>query len=578
MKSKILWTILLCFTVVYTGCTKKAITVGEHFESFDQYSKAEFTIELLAEFLDPYVSEEIKLDMELVTPSGKVILLPCFYETGGSGEISKWKARFMAQEIGEYKYVFKLYEKGVLKQKSSSGIFTSNPSILKGVLKPYNNWAFKFDNGDLFRGIGENICWEARDNDDNRYLKELHENDRFNYDYLLTSLAENEGNFFRTWMIYWNLPVDWKIVHNNSRYSNSEARFNESGIKRMDEMVELCDSLGIHFMLALEAHGALLGNGWERNSYNSRQGGPADTSYEFFTLEEAKEMYKDKLRFMVARWGYSPAVGAWEFFNEVDNAMYNGPSESQLPQDIVTNWHREMSDYLKSVDPFGHMITTSVSHRDVEGLNDLPSIDFNQKHIYRDTKSIPSVVRQYSEAHNKPYVIGEFGYEWDWHVNFYDIADEKASDYKRGLWYGLFSPTPILPMSWWWEFFDEIQVRSYLGNVHLINKRMINSGNGEYEDVSVKISDDRLINYAVKCGNDTYVYIYNPNKTDVKYSLSIPIDEGKSEQIDVEWFDCETAQFSLANIESSGIIKQFEGSYLIPAQSDNILIIQQGGK
>lgn len=541
-------------------------------DKFEQYARADFTVKLTAHWADPFVSSDVALDMVLTSPSGREIVLPAFYYSGNSGEESVWKARFMAQETGRYKYLFRLYENGALVSTSRKGSFVSIESDKRGILRLNDKWTLKFDNGELFRGVGENISWESRENDDNPYLSELHENPRFNYEYLLTSLAANGGNFFRTWMIYWNLPVDWKIVRNTNRYENSSNRFNESGIRRMDELVELSDSLGIHFMLALQAHGAFLGEGWDINSYNVKQGGPAETPYEFFTLKEAREMYKDKLRFLVARWGYSPAIGAWEFFNEVDNAMYNVPEYMQLPHDIVTNWHYEMSKYLKSIDPFGHIVTTSISHRNIEGLNEISYIDINQKHIYRNTRIIPATINEYIERYQKPYVIGEFGYEWDWHVDFFDIKEGKISDYKRGLWYGLFSPTPILPMSWWWEFFDEVGVRGYLVNVQTINQMMLDAGQGEFEQIKAEVSESKLINYAVRCGGVYFVYLFNPSDLIVTTQVKLPSGIRAGAQVDI--FNCETGDLlKSANFERQGDMLIINELYLEPV-TDVVLIIR----
>ena len=164
-------------------------------------------------------------------------------------------------------------------------------------------------------------------------------------------LTANGGNFFRTWMIYWNLPVDWKTVSNNRRYKNTTSPYNESGMKRMDQLVQLCDSLGIHMMLALESHVGYMDDGWKISNYNVANGGSAKTPVEFFTLPEARQQYKNKLRLMVARFGYSPSIGAWEFFNEIDNAMYAGKPENRIPDAVISAWHEEMSSYLKSIDP-----------------------------------------------------------------------------------------------------------------------------------------------------------------------------------------------------------------------------------
>jgi len=121
------------------------------------------------------------------------------------------------------------------------------------------------------------MCWESRDEDDSKYFESLHEDKRFNYDFMLKKLTANGGNFFRLWMIYWNLPVDWKTVKNNSRYQNTNSPYNESGMKRMDWLVNLSDSLGIHMMLALESHVGFMGDGWNLSSYNANNGGPAKT-------------------------------------------------------------------------------------------------------------------------------------------------------------------------------------------------------------------------------------------------------------------------------------------------------------
>ena len=510
-------------------------------QSVIQYEKAEWEVVLKASWNNPYAFSEISLDMNFTSPSGKQILLPCYYESGESAGKSLWKARFAARETGIYSYQFVLKKEGKEVSMSPTAEFNVIASSGKGFLSPNNLWTFRYDNGELFRGIGENICWESRDSDDSKFFQMLHEEKRFNYDFMLKKLAANGGNFFRTWMIYWNLPIDWKTVKNNSRYQNSTSPYNESGMKRMDELVQLCDSLGIHMMLALESHAGLLGNGWELSNYNIANGGPAKTPYEFFTLPEVKQQYKNKLRLMVARYGYSPSIGAWEFFNEIDNAMYNGKPEDQLPESIITLWHDEMSTFLKNIDPFKHLITTSISHRDVEGMNDLKNIDFNQRHIYKKTDEIPEAINRYSKKHNKPYVIGEAGYEWDWSKNFNDFAGEMDSDFKRELWYGLFNPTPILPMSWWWEFFENRGMMSYFNQLSEMNRLMLQSGVGQLKSIEVKAVSEEWKTYGVQCGNTKFVYLYNP--TDTNSGIVFSMKETPEKSGKVKLFNCETSSY-----------------------------------
>jgi len=508
----------------------------------NQYQKAEWQIELKSDWANPYDFSEIALDMQITSPSGKKLSLPCYYESGKSGEKSIWKARFAARETGVYSYQFELKEKGKVVSSQAKAEFKVNASKGKGFLNPNDLWTFRYDNGELFRGIGENICWESRDEDDSKYFEALHEDKRFNYDFMLKKLAASDGNFFRVWMIYWNLPVDWKTVKNNSRYQNTNSPYNESGMKRMDWLVNLSDSLGIHMMLALESHVGFMGDGWNISSYNLANGGPAKTPLEFFTLPEARAQYKNKLRLMVARYGYSPSIAAWEFFNEIDNAMYHGKPEDRIPDELITDWHNEMSTFLKDIDPYQHMVTTSISHRDVTGMNDLKNIDINQKHIYKNTSAIPETIHSYTQKHHKPYVIGEAGYEWDWSKNYNDSADEMDGAFKRGLWLGLFNPTPILPMSWWWEFFENRGLMSYFKPVNEMNRLMLEAGKGKFESIEVKTNQNGVQAYGVRCGKKSFVYLYNSGEICEGIQLSgIEKPNGKTK---MSLFDCETGKYN----------------------------------
>jgi hypothetical protein len=57
-------------------------------------------------------------------------------------------------------------------------------------------------------------------------------------------------------------------------------------------------------------------------------------------------------------------------------------------------------------------------------LNSIADIDINQKHISIKTSVIPAEIEKYEKQFGKPYVIGEFGYEWDGSKNFDDFGEE----------------------------------------------------------------------------------------------------------------------------------------------------------
>lgn len=488
----------------------------------------EWKIDVKADFTNPFDGAAIALDMLLTAPSGKTLVLPCYFESGNS-TASVWKARFTPVEAGNYKYSFRLNMANTTKANSAMGRFTAVPSATDGFILPSTNWTFRYSSGKPFRGIGENIAWEYRS----------WENKKHTYDYFLPKLAANGGNFFRVWMHAWNLPIEWKKVSSTSIYKNSSEYFNPSGVKRMDELIEMCDSLGLHVMFAMDAHGGLSGE-WADNNYNTANGGPASNPTQFFTSEAAKAKYKNRLRYLVARWGYSPAVGVWEFFNEIDNAMYNGTSII-IPHAAVTNWHKEMSAYLKSIDPYGHMVSTSISHREITGLTAVPNFDFNMKHIYNYTQNIPSTLTDYVKSTGKPYVIGEFGYDWDWNNVSDAVGPEFDYDFKRGLWYGLFNPTPVLPLSWWWEFFDGRNMTPYFAAVREISDRMLEVGKGTFTVVPTSFSLD---DFAVRCGNQVFVYLTNTSEADAKTGLSLTVQVGDNKNYELQQFDPEVRKYT----------------------------------
>ena len=66
-------------------------------ESVTQFEKLEWELKLNAVWDNPYAYNDISLDMILTSPSGKEMVLPCYYESGESAGESVWKARFAAR-------------------------------------------------------------------------------------------------------------------------------------------------------------------------------------------------------------------------------------------------------------------------------------------------------------------------------------------------------------------------------------------------------------------------------------------------------------------------------------------------
>ena len=492
------------------------------------YERADFSVTTESVPGNPYLQEEAALDMVLTSPSGRQVVLPCFWVEG-----TRWEARFTPQEKGRYSFVFRYLEAGKEEAVSSEGNLCVKSGRSHGILHADGNWILRYDDGTPFRGVGENICWESRDRDDSKFFRELHErSDLFSYDVMLPRFAAEGGNFCRMWMCSWNFPIDRHDRFNNRRYEPSDEYYNPSAVKHLDDVLALAESLGIRIMLCM---------------------GPGDvpTGRDFFVSDDAKARYRNRLRYIVARWGYSPSVAMWEFFNEIDNIQFRD-SGNPIPAADIVQWHTEMASFLKGLDPYGHIVTTSISHRDLKGLNDIPGIDVNQKHIYRATSSIPGTIASYEAAHGKPYVIGEFSYEWDWSKNFDDFASDMDNDFRRGLWYGIFSPTPVTPMSWWWEYFENRGMLGYFKGVRKVSDLMLSCGDGSFESVVAEAPGAEA--FAVKCGRCIFVYVYNPGPGNLG-SVSVEAGDGCR----LRAFDFTAAAFGKASK-----VKAADGTVCIP--------------
>ena len=531
MKKLILPLLLLILAV--SASTKDTFAnqiINNRLENSDilRYEKAVFSIDIDADYDNPYIQEQVRLDMVLTTPGGETRTLPCFYDDHADPS-PVWKAHFAPREVGEYEYQFVLHVSGEetditppqsfdVSESGRSGFITKHPD-------PDEEWYVPHDSGDPFRGIGINMGWESRSWEDPQH----------NYDYFFEKLGAHGANFVRTWMHAWNLPLEWQQVTQTNRYSNTDKYFHPGAIKRMDEMIALAEEHGIYIMLALDAHGGFISDGeWPLNSYNSANGGPVDTPEEFFTSDEAKAKYKNRLRYLVGRWGYSTAIGVWEFFNEVDNIR----NAEGIPDFHITQWHQEMSTYLKSIDPYDHLVSTSISHDEIRGLFSVGNLDINQEHFYRQTHNIPDALNNHGTG--KPFVIGEFGREWDWNLDFSRIADEKIYDFKRGLWYGLFNPTPILPMSWWWEWFDDRDLLEYFEGVRLISDMMLDAGEGRFEHLESSFGEE---SHAVKADSTIFIYLLNDSQATMR-DRAVSVLPGDDRVYDTSLFDPETLEFT----------------------------------
>jgi hypothetical protein len=323
-------------------------------------------------------------------------------------------------------------------------------------------------------------------------------------------------------------------------------RYYQETANRLDEILKLSEEKGVYIMLTFDYHGVFkdfvdrwASNAeWRTNPYNAANGGPCENQVDFFTNEDAKKIYKNKLRYIVARWGYSTNIACWEFFNEIDNVM----EMVDLPPGDIVSWHREMADYLKKIDPYKHIVTTSVTYREVPALWDIENIEFSQHHNYGSTDNMKKSILNYVDRFKKPDVVGEFSLGWKGPDKDHP-AELYEGEMHNGLWRGMFSPTPILPLPWWWEWHYHKGHYFHLRAASDFISPMLEDNEDVLEEISVVSVDGDMEVMGLKSGYDMFLWIRNPNQ-DEKKDLVLNIPETIYTSYLMRYYDTWTGEFS----------------------------------
>lgn len=97
-------------------------------------------------------------------------------------------------------------------------------------------------------------------------------------------------------------------------------------------------------------------------------------------------------------------------------------------------------------------------------------------------------------------------------------------------------------MTWWWEFFDERNMDWIYKSVSTITNRMMAADNATFEQVPVKTSIRGLESYAVKCGEEIYVYVVNP-LFERAYRFEIEVGGADAADYQIEEYNTQSMKF-----------------------------------
>lgn len=345
---------------------------------------------------NPYARE---LWAEVVTPSGQKLTLPVYYADGGI-----FAVRARPEEVGTYHFG-RVAETTlgirrtdiVVSLVSPADVAVATRTRLPSILvNPKNHRQLIRSDGFVYEPVGANLAW-APDGIQDRMGFFLH---------ALPEFAHANLNWMRVWMAHWDgMNLDWLPADMGP--SPKPGGFSEQVAENWDQLLAAAEDNGVYIQVVLQHHGQYTttsNSDWAQNPWNAaNSGGFLKSPVDFFTDSNARVITVVKYRYIVARWGWSPAVVAWELFNEVHwtDAFAQGHEAE------VARWHDEMADVIRSVDVYGHLITTST-----ENLRSpvYKKMDYYQPHLY--AANLIAGARSFDPAPDtldKPVFYGEEG-------------------------------------------------------------------------------------------------------------------------------------------------------------------------
>jgi len=410
-----------------------------------QYERLELSIKLDASYDNPYDPHDVRLDAVFTQPSGKRCVVPGFFMVPYRRKISDqaevmvpegkglWKVRFAPSQTGRHTWSLRVRDRRG-QVSGGEGTFEATSGSRPGFVRrsTADPHYLAFDNGEGYFAIGHN-------------LPIYHTSGQLG-DQAMRKFAAAGENYNRWWMSSRGLGIEWM---------DKLGWYRQDVAARIDLVLDVARELNLYYMMCMDTHQDFRESGWKRNPFNAINGGPCKTPADWFVDERARTLYRNRLRYTVARWGCSSNVLCWEFGNEFEG-WADSPNRIKLP------WHREMAGYLRSIDPFKHLITTSFwSKTGPEEFWELENIDIVQTHCYtNDDANVAAPVRRYClhqwERFDKPHIFGEFGIRS--HSTTAD-KDPQGWAIHNALWASLLSFSAGGAMPWWHEtYIDKLDL------------------------------------------------------------------------------------------------------------------------
>jgi hypothetical protein len=417
--------------------------------SLERMKVAEFRVDATGTFSNPFDPTDVQLELQVEGPKTKYTV-PGFWFAdykrelrNGKEELTRagefgWRVRWSPKASGAHRIRIWF--------KDQRDVFTTPwkdvnvaESDQPGVIRVSQDTRyFAYENGNAYFPIGANTCWGG-------------DRGTFSFDDWFPKYGKAGANFGRLW-----LSPEWTTFALEKKGKAADGAgmglFDLGNAWRIDYVMRLAAEHGLNLKLCIDSYNILRNrdayNYWEQTPHNQDHGGPLRIWRDFWTDSRMERLYRAKLRYLVARYGAYPNLFAWEFWNEVDLV-------SEFDDRDVRRWHQQQGAFLRSLDPYKHLITTSFSGTaGVRDIDAIPELDFIQTHNYNSPDIVGTIINQQVRkiSLGKPHYVGEIGADGG---SPRREEDPNGLQIHDPLWASVTTGGSGAAMPWWWDSYIE---------------------------------------------------------------------------------------------------------------------------
>jgi Domain of unknown function (DUF5060) len=349
-----------------------------------QYEKFEVTYPYSGNYSNPADPSVVDVEAVFIAPGGSKQTVPGFYfqDYARSGNITKeiltpighpaWKIRYAPSESGTYTYTVTLTDANG-SQTLGRGSLISTPSAHPGFIRA-KGYQLQYDNGRLFVPLGINAPWFQYKDDASAWG-----DGTYGVDAMFRQLTTNGANFFNLWTCNWTEGQASPFAKPNIGCDGSGV--SSSAMSQPDSWVidYITDQASIHNIYYIPML-------------------KFDDQTDFTAAD------KIKVRYFIARWGYSTNIVAWDF-----------NKEGALSPTANSAW----ASYVNSIDSYQHLRTTSQ-------YNHYPVLGPSQNSIYTQIFSDPLMTLVQTHDYTDDCVDNASSAEGDAYYNDSAFGDDPA--------------------------------------------------------------------------------------------------------------------------------------------------------